>query len=152
MNKKDDTISKLDKLIDAIDNSHIDLISLFCDNNHALLEDIINYYLEKIKNIKCKTIDFSMCNELLIFFDYNYGVSNEDVRRINYSIMEEANIICDDLINKINYTNKRSITLPINLNYLIDYSISSYISLDDLNKVIYYLIIKLAIIYSHYKK
>ena len=65
--------------------------------------------------------------------------------------MEEANIICDDLIKKICNTNNRTISLPISIKNLVDYSISSYISNKDINKLLYFITVKLSIIYNFYK-
>ncbi len=148
---KNSIIQKLDNLIISISCEHFNIEDLFNNMNNNSLEEIINHYLMNIKSIKDNDIDLRIADKVLQCFDYNYGISDGDSRIINYSIMEEANIICDDLIKKIKGVNNRSITLPINLKVLMEYSISSYISSQDVNKVIYYLIIKLAIIHSSYK-
>ena len=144
-------IDELNFIIDSTLNEHIDLVLIFKEFDNNKLESFINFYLDCIKNITNKVIDIKICDSILDYFDYNYNVSDYETRTKNYGIMEEANIICDDLIKKITNSNDRNITLPISLNNIIDYSISSYINNEDINKVIYYILIKLSIIYNFYK-
>lgn len=144
-------IDELNFIIDSTLNEHIDLVLIFKEFDNNKLESFINFYLDRIKNITNKVINIKICDSILEYFDYNYNVSDSENRTKNYGIMEEANIICDDLVKKITNSNERSITLPISLNNIIDYSISSYINSEDINKVIYYILIKLSIIYNFYK-
>ena len=116
------------------------------------LEDIINYYLFYFKNnIKYSDINYNNINQITSIFDYNYNVSDKKDRIRNSNIMEEAEIISDDLLKKVTNYNDRSINLPINLDNLIKYSISSFTNNSDINLVIYWIILKYSIIYYLYK-
>lgn len=143
-------INLLEELIDSINSFefHYSLEIIFKDDNN--LENLINYYLEKIRN----TCNIENINNLSIksnsiskHFDYNYVVSDNDIIKNNSNIIEEAEIISDDLIYKVLGRNNRYISLPISLNNICNYSISNYINDKDINKVIYWIILKLAIIY-----
>lgn len=147
MDKVIDTIKVLDSLVNKKDG-HQNLESIFKDFDHILISDLMNYYLNKINVNLDNNINIDECNSILELYDYNYKVIDFEKRKNNYSIMEEANIITDDLIEKLKNTNGRSITLPININNLIDYSISHYISESNVDKVLYYILIKLVIIYN----
>ena len=148
MNNK--TLERIQLLISSLDHEHFDLNLIFKDNSLKDLGNLINYYLDNIGKITNKNINIDVCSSLLEYFDYNYNISNLDERKINYAIMEEANIIVDDLIKKIKKNNNRSINIPIDINSLIDYSISNYINKSNIDKVLYYIIIKLAILYNFY--
>lgn len=149
--KKLDNINELNAIVDSALNDHFELDLIFKNCSISTLEEFINYYLIEISNMTNKVIDIKICDSILEHFDYNFNVSDLESRKRNYSIMEEANIICDDLIKKICNTNNRTISLPISIKNLVDYSISSYISNKDINKLLYFITVKLSIIYNFYK-
>ena len=145
-------IENIIKDIKSITDEHYILKDYFNDITNKELEDIMNYYLFYFKdNIKYEKIDFNKINQITSIFDYNYNVSNKNDRITNSNIMEEAEIISDDLLKKVTNYNDRSINLPINLDNLIKYSMSSFINNDNINLVIYWIILKYSIIYYLYK-
>ncbi|MBR6949326.1 MAG: hypothetical protein IKH54_03980 [Bacilli bacterium] len=145
-------IENIIKDIKSITDEHYILKDYFNDITNKELEDIMNYYLFYFKdNIKYEKIDFNTINQITSIFDYNYNVSNKNDRITNSNIMEEAEIISDDLLKKVTNYNDRSINLPINLDNLIKYSMSSFINNDNINLVIYWIILKYSIIYYLYK-
>lgn len=145
-------IENIIKDIKSITDEHYILKDYFNDITNKELEDIMNYYLFYFKdNIKYEKIDFNKINQITSIFDYNYNVSNKNDRITNSNIMEEAEIISDDLLKKVTNYNDRSINLPINLDNLIKYSMSSFIKNDNINLVIYWIILKYSIIYYLYK-
>lgn len=145
-------IENIIKDIKSITDEHYILKDYFNDITNKELEDIMNYYLCYFKdNIKYEKIDFNTINQITSIFDYNYNVSNKNDRITNSNIMEEAEIISDDLLKKVTNYNDRSINLPINLDNLIKYSMSSFINNDNINLVIYWIILKYSIIYYLYK-
>lgn len=143
-------IEELDLITDAALTDHFNLEEIFKNCTHKDLESFINSYLDKIRNITNKTINVTICNTVLESFDYNFQVSDEEIRRANENVMEEANIICDDLIKKITNSNGRSIELPVSIDSIIDYGISTYVRVEDIDKLLYYVTIKLSVVYNFY--
>ncbi len=145
-------IENIIKDIKNITDEHYILEDYFKSITDNELEDIINYYLFYFKNnIKYSDINYNNINQITSIFDYNYNVSDKKDRIRNSNIMEEAEIISDDLLKKVTNYNDRSINLPINLDNLIKYSISSFTNNSDINLVIYWIILKYSIIYYLYK-
>ena len=145
-------IENIIKDIKNITDGHYILGDYFKSITDNELEDIINYYLFYFKNnIKYSDINYNNINQITSIFDYNYNVSDKKDRIRNSNIMEEAEIISDDLLKKVTNYNDRSINLPINLDNLIKYSISSFTNNSDINLVIYWIILKYSIIYYLYK-
>lgn len=145
-------IENIIKDIKNITDGHYILGDYFKSITDNELEDIINYYLFYFKNnIKYSDINYNNINQITSIFDYNYNVSDKKERIRNSNIMEEAEIISDDLLKKVTNYNDRSINLPINLDNLIKYSISSFTNNSDINLVIYWIILKYSIIYYLYK-
>lgn len=144
-------IEELDLITDAALTDHFNLVAIFNGCTHKDLETFINCYLEKIKSITNKTINISICNTVLESFDYNYEVTDESTRRDNENVMEEANIIADDLIKKVTNSNGRGIELPVSIDSIIDYGISTYVKPEDVDKLLYYVTIKLSVVYNFYK-
>lgn len=143
--------NKLDLLINSIYNhkENYSLIDIFSEYSFMELEDLVNYYLERIKT-NCKNKDINSLsiksNDISKYFDYNFNIFDESIKKENFSIIEEAEIISDDLIHKVLGRNNRYISLPIKLEDISKYSISNYISDININKVYYWIILKLAII------
>ena len=144
-------IEELDLITNAALTDHFDLEVIFNGCSNKDIEGFINYYLNNIKNITNKVINISIFNTAVESFDYNYQVNDEELFKANANVMEEANIICDDLVKKITNSNGRSIELPVSIDSIIDYGISSYINPKDINKLLYYVTIKLSVIYNFYK-
>lgn len=153
MNKEKNIINSLEEVLNNIKNEkeHYDLSSIFniMDNEEEIYESIINYYIKKIRdNHKIEDIlkAESSIMKITEFFEYGYDINDEDKRRYYYMISEEANTIIFDLLKKAYNQNDRNILLPIKIEYLKDYSISSFIKKEDVSKVIIWIILELAII------
>lgn len=153
MNKEKNIINSLEEVLNNIKNEkeHYDLSSIFniMDNEEEIYESIINYYIKKIRdNHKIEDIlkAESSIMKITEFFEYGYDINDEDKRRYYYMISEEANTIIFDLLKKAYNQNERNILLPIKIEYLKDYSISSFIKKEDVSKVIIWIILELAII------
>ena len=144
-------IEELNIITNAALTDHFNLEEIFSGCSHKDIEGFINYYLDNIKKITNKVINISICNTALESFDYNYQVSDEELFKANANVMEDANIICDDLVKKITNSNGRSIDLPVSIDSIIDYGISTYVNPKDIDKLLYYITIKLSVIYNFYK-
>ena len=112
---------------------HYDLEKIFSitDNlsyteKYYLYEALINDYLRKIKSLK---------NHL----------SMNDIAKD----MEEADDIVDDLYLKLIGLNGRNLKLPIKLDDVINLQIRGIINSDDIEKVIYWVILKLSVLYNY---
>ena len=112
---------------------HYDLEKIFSitDNlsyteKYYLYEALINDYLRKIKSLK---------NHL----------SMNDIAEA----MEEADDIVDDLYLKLIGLNGRNLKLPIKLDDVINLQIRGIINSDDIEKVIYWVILKLSVLYNY---
>lgn len=104
-----------------------------------ILEELLNYYICNIKNIY---INRKYIQSLYLI----NNIYKQCTNKINRLIVDEANIISDDIIQKITNVNKRTIVLPLKIDILKEYSISSIIFNKDLNLVIELIILRLAII------
>ena len=140
-------INKIDRNISYIIefNEPINFNLLFNFKNRKyviediILEELLNYYICNIKNIY---INRKYIQSLYLI----NNIYKQCTNKINRLIVDEANIISDDIIQKISNVNKRNITLPLKINILKEYSISSIIHNKDLNFVIILIILKLAVV------
>lgn len=149
MNKEhlNNMINKIDRNISYIIefNEPVRLKSLFDFNkikhnkNDEILEELLNYYIFNIKAI------YNNRKYLQNLYLIN-NIYKQCTHKTNKLIVDEANILSDDIIQKITNINKRNIALPIKISILKEYSISSIIHNKDLNFVITLIIIKLAIV------
>lgn len=107
---------------------------------------MINSCLNKLTNIDHETMEKNnkSYDEICDFFEYAYFTSDEYEQANYYSIEEEAEAVVTDLINKIHGINNRSINLPIKLNVIKDFEIHNTIEEIDVEKVIFWIILKLA--------
>lgn len=137
---------------------HYDLSSLFNvlddkskQEREETFELLINYYLEELVNTtslsKVIKMNFDV-NEVVEFFDYTYLIQDEEEKRYYYMIKEEADCVVDDLIYKVYGRNKRKIELPIKIKDIKDFSISNLVLEKDIDKVMFWIILKLAVIHS----
>ena len=122
---------------------HYDLEKIFSitDNlslkeKYSLYEVLINDYLKKIKLLE------------------NYPSMNDISKDINditefYEAMEEADDIVDDLYLKLIGFNGRNLKLPIKLDDIINLQIRGIINSDDIEKVIYWVILELSVLYNY---
>ena len=164
--------SKVSSCIDTICNNfensileimnikyYYDLKSIFSiesnlseDDKYSLYENLINSYLFKIKELN-KNIELNKFNrkidDYLYFFSYRFDNQNEEDLS---DVESEGDEIADDLYLKLIGINNRNLELPINLKEIINYQIHSLIDDKDVEKVIQWIILKLAIMYTYLKK
>lgn len=146
------TFNKKFKKILAIEY-HYDLIDIFkciqdksIEEKNTIYEEMINSCLNKLTNIDHETMEKNnkSYDEICDFFEYAYFTSDEYEQANYYSIEEEAEAVVTDLINKIHGINNRGINLPIKLNVIKDFEIHNTIEEIDVEKVIFWIILKLA--------
>lgn len=145
---------------------HYDLFDLFKEvdklskeEKTIIYEMLINDYLEKIK-----VLDYNMIfdkkrerdvDDIMDFFDYDYS-ENKILERSNnwedsYSeAQEEAEHVVFDLISKMFNQKGRTLILPVTIQYIVDYGISSVVPEEDIEKAILWIILNLATIYNYY--
>ena len=117
-------------------------------DKELILEELINYYLTEIKNLKSqislKEIS-KQVNDIIDFFNFH----KDDLKdNIDYcSIIEEAEDIASDLYSKVTNVNNRNIELPIKITFLKNYCISSNIKNNDIIRVLTWIVLKLSVIY-----
>lgn len=117
-------------------------------DKELILEELINYYLTEIKNLKSqislKEIS-KQVNDIIDFFNFH----KDDLKdNIDYcSIIEEAEDIASDLYSKVTNVNDRNIELPIKITFLKTYCISSNIKDNDIIRVLTWIVLKLSVIY-----
>lgn len=138
---------------------HYDLEKIFSitDNlsyteKYYLYEALINDYLRKIKSLKnhLSMNDIAKdINDITEFYDYTYGVDDPKEESTLYEAMEEADDIVDDLYLKLIGLNGRNLKLPIKLDDVINLQIRGIINSDDIEKVIYWVILKLSVLYNY---
>lgn len=116
-------------------NSNINYKNIF--RNNIDYDYIINYYLKNIYSTYNKKIYLE--KKKLINIIYNNC-------KCNRVIKEEASLIVDDIMDKLFHQNQRNISLPLNINSIIDYSISSIIKQKEIENVLKLFTIKIAII------
>lgn len=153
------------KKIKAIEY-HYDLFDLFKEIDKlsekekiTTYEMLINDYLEKIKSL-----DYNMLfdkkqerdiENIMDFFDYDYS-ENKPLERSNnwedsYSeASEEAEHVVYDLISKMFNQKGRTLMLPVTIQYIVDYGISSVVPKEEIEKAILWIILNLATIYNYY--
>lgn len=140
---------------------HYDLFDIFKNINkqtqdvkNDILEKLINKYLFEIKNADIKNIldlEKENINSTLEFFSYEYFCQSEESMQY-YDFENEADDIANDLINKVLGTNDRTIQLPLKINDIIQFHISSTIDKQDINKVLMWTIMKLSVVDYFSKK
>ncbi len=138
---------------------HYDLEKIFSitDNlslkeKYSLYEALINDYLKKIKSLKNHPSMNDIAkdiNDITEFYDYTYGVDDQKEESTLYEAMEEADDIVDDLYLKLIGVNGRNLKLPIKLDDIINLQIRGIINSDDIEKVIYWVILKLSVLYNY---
>lgn len=117
-----------------------------------MYEVLINDYLKKIKLLENypSMNDISKdINDITEFYDYTYGVDDQKEESTLYEAMEEADDIVDDLYLKLIGFNGRNLKLPIKLDDIINLQIRGIINSDDIEKVIYWVILKLSVLYNY---
>ena len=126
-------INKINSFFDNYKDDIYDINSIFKNIDKYTLNDLINYYLENI-NISKNNIDKYIDRSSKFIKCFN----------INNNLYEEANIISDDLLYKL-LDNSYNI-IPFNIDNCINYSISHFIDYNDINIVLYLIVIKLSYI------
>lgn len=121
------------------------------DEKNTLYENLINNYLLKIKELN-KNVELnrfsSSVDDYLDFFSNGY---NKQYDKEYSDIESEGDEIADDLYLKLIGTNNRSLELPIRLSEIKKYQVHSIIDDKNIEKVIQWVILKLAIMYTYLK-
>ncbi len=119
-------------------------------------ELLMNDYLKKIKDFDSNIIldrkQDRKIDDITDFFDYDYYSKNKDNVSNDeyYDVMEEAEYVVANFISKIFNQKGRTLTLPVTIQNIKDYGVSSVVPEKDMKKVIYWIILKLAVIYNYY--
>ena len=118
------------------------------NESKEILENLINYYLKKIRDIKINhEINFSSpdFDEIANFFKYN---KNDKENKNTSRIIDEADYVVDELCSKVIGSNNRVLELPLKIEYIENYCIGSIIRKEDINKALIWIVLKLSIIYN----
>lgn len=133
-------INKIDKYINySLEfNQNISINKLFAKKfKNEDLEYILNYYIKEIK----KNSTIKKYNNILFIVNIIY---NKCLYDIDLILKNEANIIADDLLEKIiKYDN---LSIPININLLEEYAISSNIDKKSYELIVFLIVIKFSIV------
>ena len=106
----------------------------------TIMESLINKYLELLKPIYSVEKHKQVSKEVDEITDF-FSAGNDD------TIVSEGDLIADDLIAKVAGRNNRKITLPIKIEFIKDYCISSIITPKEVDKVLLWIILRLSTIY-----
>lgn len=105
-----------------------------------IMESLINKYLELLKPIYSVDKHKQVTREVDEITDF-FSEGNDD------AIISEGDLIADDLLAKVAGRNNRKITLPIKIEFIKDYCISSIITSKEVDKVLLWIILRLSTIY-----
>ena len=140
------TIEDKIKTIRAIEY-HYELTSLINSSKglsktevSTIMESLINKYLEFLKPLYSVEKHKQVSKEVDEITDF-FSAGNDD------TIVSEGDLIADDLIAKVAGRNNRKITLPIKIEFIKDYCISSIITPKEVDKVLLWIILRLSTIY-----
>lgn len=136
-------------LLDIIPN----LTTMSDDEKKQKLENIINFYLEKIQKSKKENIiqeNRRKIDDILDFFDYSYfDTQNKDVLSV---VQEEAETITDSFVEKLFTKKGNKLLLPIKYDFIKSYCITSSVDKKYTDYVFLWIILKLSITYNFIKK
>lgn len=140
------TIEDKIKTIRAIEY-HYELTSLINSSKglsktkvSTIMESLINKYLELLKPLYSVEKHKQVSKEVDEITDF-FSAGNDD------TIVSEGDLIADDLLAKVAGRNNRKITLPIKIEFIKDYCISSIITPKEVDKVLLWIILRLSTIY-----
>lgn len=140
------TIEDKIKTIRAIEY-HYELTSLINSSKglsktevSTIMEILINKYLELLKPLYSVEKHKQVSKEVDEITDF-FSAGNDD------TIVSEGDLIADDLLAKVAGRNNRKITLPIKIEFIKDYCISSIITPKEVDKVLLWIILRLSTIY-----
>lgn len=139
---------------------HYDLLDLFNGvdtlskkEQNDIYEKLINDYLQKIKGIDSNIIfdrkQEREIDDITDFFDYDSYLESKNNKCVDDYCIEEAENIVTDFISKMFNKKGRSLTLPITIQNIEDYGVNSIISGKDMKKVIFWIVLKLSVIYNY---
>lgn len=140
------TIEDKIKTIRAIEY-HYELTSLINSSKglsktevSTIMESLINKYLELLKPLYSVEKHKQVSKEVDEITDF-FSAGNDD------TIVSEGDLIADDLLAKVAGRNNRKIALPIKIEFIKDYCISSIITPKEVDKVLLWIILRLSTIY-----
>ncbi len=137
---KDNTYCKLENIFNSIESF---------DDKNKIYENIINYYLRALNDFEIADIKSFLTEVEYIscFFDYAYFAYDNEIKRRCYVIQECAEGVANDLVAKCCKYNDRRIKLPLSLDILEIYSINYEVTALEIEKVILWIILRLAVAY-----
>ena len=162
MEKKDftkDVVRCFDEKINTIKSivyhyNLLDMIPNFIEMNEnerkQKIEDIINFYLNKIKEQNSEEIirkHRSSIDDITEFFNYSYFDKCNDTMLSN--IQEEAEYIADSFVQKLFTTTGNKLILPVRYEDIKNYCIISTIDEKYTDYVFLWIILKLAVVYNY---
>lgn len=134
------------KTIDSVEchyelNSLIENINELSDKEKdEILEQLLNKFLELLKPIYTQEKYQKIAKKVDNITDY--FLSNDDD-----NLVSDGDTIADDLIYKLVNYNGRKLNLPVKVEYIKEYSITSLVKDIELTKELIWIILRLATIY-----
>lgn len=145
---------QISKIIDI--EYHYNLLEIFSeidslpsDKQDDIYNKMINNYLRKIKNNGSMELFDKYqddIDDVCEFYDYSYYYEGDNLR-LRY-LEHEADEITNDLIFKLFNDKGRELLLPIDYKYIIQFSVSSNISAERVKMIIWWIIMRLSVIYN----
>ena len=124
---------------------------------YKIYEELINYYLEKIKGmeeekirkggLKTEESNIGVLHEIENIIDF-FDEEEESKERIDER-GEEASVIAFDLIAKVLGKNRRKLSLPIKIENIKDFCITSTIKEKEMDELFFLIILNLSVVF-HY--
>ena len=125
-------------MLDLIDNTK----KLSNEDTDKVLESLLNKYLKLLKPLYTKEKIRKISKKVDDLTDFFMDVKNDDD-----VIVSDGDFIADDLIAKVMNNNDRKIKLPIKIDYIKEYCITSLVKEKDINKELVWIILRIATIY-----
>lgn len=119
-----------------------------------VIENTINYYLTKIKELNKDNIEkkYYDIQEITDYFSYSFNKNIDKKETDRFCVIEDnGESIADDLIVKLFMNEDRILNIPVKYDTLKQYCISNLISDEDVAKAFLWIILKLSVTYNFMK-
>lgn len=116
-----------------------------------VIENTINYYLTKIKELNKDNIEkkYYDIQEITDYFSYSFNNNIDKKETDRFCVIEDnGECIADDLIVKLFMNEDRMLNTPVKYDTLKQYCISNLISDEDVDKAFLWIILKLSVTYN----
>lgn len=151
----EELILNLNAMVRKIDRKrdHTKLENIFSllediENKEEIYEKIINIYLEEIQDYRIASMEnfIKDTENISCFFDYaHYAYGDDNIKKRYYTLEESAEATANDLVGKSCHYNNRQLKLPIPLDIIKKYSINYKVTNEEMEKVIMWVILRLAV-------